>query len=445
MNEYFDPKDKNNKAILDYFDQKNWLLVHTSSLIKNSIKKTLTQLGAKSTNLFDAKTIAEAMEIIETKKPHFVIAHRSINEESTIPLYEAHLNVCPNRLQGGFFVSAEETSQSEVAWALDYEMDGFIALPLNGSSMFNTFIKAVERKIAPTSYLLKLEEGRAKYLQGNLEEAIVIFQEASRLDKNPFESFCFIGNILYKNDKISESIILFEESITCNPHYFKSLKKLSEIYFQEKNYKRAYDLNLLMAQKYPTSPERIPDLIRLSIINKKYEDIANYFKLFQTIKNPNLQIQNCLSAALAILGKYFASIHDTDKGVEALLSAFQFSNGKYEILKSITQSFHDLKKSEILLDLFEKQDLSGWAKEVQILYFQVLNDTSEDDNKVIQYGEKLIKNNIHDLSIYKGLVERSIKINRELRLIEGLVLEANRTFPEAIADFENILKKNGLA
>ena len=445
MNDYFDPTDKTNKAILDFFVGKTWLLVNSSSLIRHSIKKTLSQLGAKTTHLLDAKNFAEALEIIETKKPNFVISHSTINDDSAILLYEAHLNVFPNRLQSGFFVSSDEISQSEVAWALDYEMDGIIAMPLNGTSMFSTFVKAVERKVNPSPYLLKLEEARAKYLESNFAEAMNLFQEASKLDKNPFESFCYMGIILLKNDQVSEAIILFEESITCNPQYFKALKKLSEIYVQEKNYKKAYDLNLLMAQKYPTSPERIPDLIRLSIINKKYEDITNYFKLFQTINNPNLKIQKCLSAALAILGKYFASVHDTEKGVEALLSAFQFSNGKYEILKSITQSFHELKKSEILLDLFEKKDLSGWAKEVQILYFQALNDASADDNKVIQCGEKLLKNNIKDISIYKGLVERSINLKRESRYIENLVLEANRTFPDTIADFEIILKKHGLA
>jgi hypothetical protein len=32
-----------------------------------------------------------------------------------------------------------------------------------------------------------------------------------------------------------------------------------------------------------------------------------------------------------------------------------------------------------------------------------------------------------------------------VRVIENLVLEANRTFPDTIADFEIILKKHGLA
>lgn len=444
MSAYFDPKDKKNQAILDYFEQKTWLFIHSSSIVRSSIKKTITQLGAKASNFSDASNIEDAKKIIETKKPHYVVANKTIQDVSTIPLFDAHMKVMPNRIQGGFFIITEEASQSEIAWALEYEMDGIVAVPLNGTSMFNTFLNGVQRKVTPTPYLLKTEEGRVKYLQSDLDVALDLFKAALLLDKTPFESCAFMGQIYYDKGLIAESIASFQESVNHNPRYFKSLKKLNELYYQEKNYSKAYDINLLMAQNYPTAPERIPDLIRLSIINRKYEDIANYFKFFQTIKDPSMQMQNCLAAGLAILGKYFATTNDTAKGVEALLAAYKFSNGKYEILKSITQSFLDLKKGEILLDLFEKTDLNVWAKEVQALYFRTLHGTSKDDAKVMQVGEKLIKNGVMDVIIYRGMIERSIKMKRDSRYIENLILDANRSFPEYIDEFASLVKNKSL-
>lgn len=440
MSEFFDPKDKKNKAILDYFENKTWLIVHSSSLVRNSIRKAISQLGTKSANFSDAANIEDAHKAIDQKKPNYIVANKTIQDVSTIPLFDVHMKIMPNRLNGGFFIITEEASQSEIGWALEYEMDGIIALPLNGTNMFQTFIKAAQKKIPYTTYMQKVEEGREKYLLADQEAAMDCFQMALGMDKIPFEAHAFIGQIYCEQKKYPEAIAAYEQSVAHNNKYFKSLKKLSELYYQEKDYKKAYSTNLLMAQTYPTSAERIPELIRLSIINKKYEDIANYYKLFQTITSPSPQMQNYLAAGLAVLGKYFASTNDTSKGVEALKSAFKFSNGKYEILKSITQSFQDLKKSEILLDLFDKTDLETWPKEAQALYFQTLHFTSDDDAKVIQLGEKLLKAHVVDAIIYRGLIERSIKMKREVRYIENMVLEANRTFPECIDEFEALLK-----
>lgn len=440
MSSFFDPKNKTNHPIISYLEQKTWLLIHSSSIVRSTIKKILTQLGAKSTNIFDASTMEDAQKLINTKRPHYIVTNKTIHDVSALPLFNLHMQVMPNRIEGGFFFVSDEISLAEVAWALEYEMDGVIGVPLNGTSIFTTFLKAIQRKTTPTTYQKIIEEAREKYLQSDLDGALDLFKAALQLDKTPFESCAFIGQIYYDKGLIAESISSFEKSISHNPQYFKSLKRLSELHWQEKNYKKAYDINLLIAQNYPIAPERIPELIRLSIINQKYEDIGNYLKIFQAINDPSLQMQHHLAAGLAILGKYFASNNEIGKSIDALLTAYKYANGKYEILKSITQTFQDLNRVEILLNLFDKAILTGWSMEVQILHFQILHSISTDDAEVIQAGEKLLKNNVSDITVHRGIIERSIKIQRNLLDIENLILEASRCFPEYHDEFENLLK-----
>jgi tetratricopeptide (TPR) repeat protein len=440
MAAYFDPKDKNNKPVLDFFFNKTWMVIESSSSARVSIKKTLTQIGAQMSNIYDAYQISDAEVMIFMQKPNFIITNRIVGGESALNLFSVHLSACPNRLKSGFFVIAEEKSVSDVAWTLEYEMDGIIPLPLNGMMLIQTILDGVKRKVAPDKYTFKLEEGRHNYLSNDLDKAVEHFKEAIHLEEKPFETHALLGQIYSDKKLTKEAIASFEESVKHNDKYFKSLNRLSKLYYQEKDFEKSYDVTRLIAESFPVSPEKIPELIRLSIINKKYEDILKYFKTFQSIKNPSLEMQNYLSAALAILGKYFVSTKDNEKALLALKDAFKYSNGKYEIIKSITLSYQELNKADVLFALYDRVDLNLWPKQVQGLYFYSFHLSSADDTRVIQEGEKLLKNRIFDPFIYKGLIERNIKLKRKKSIIEDLVHEGCKNFPELTRVYENLLK-----
>jgi tetratricopeptide (TPR) repeat protein len=439
MSEYFDPSDKKNKVILDYFESKTWLIVDPSTSTRTSIKKSVIQLGSKMSNMIDCDNFTDALKIIETKKPHYVIGNNTINGGSTTQLFDHHLKNVPNRLGAGFFIIADSSAIEEIALELEYDMDGIIIQPFTGSSVIDSVLQSAKTKIAPSTYINKIEEGRASLLKGNLERAMESFQTAVKLNARPYEGFYYLGQIYTEYELQEKAISSYEESVQHNPEYFKSLNKLRTIYYQKSDFKKAYDINLSMAKKYPTPSSKIPELIRLSIINKKYEDINNYLKIYHTIRTPEVRTQTYLSAGLAILGKYFINQNETDKGIDALKGSFKFSNGKYEILKNLSQSFEECEQLDILLNMFEETDLDQWPEDVQGVYFHVINLTSKDDQMVIMAGERLLSKKIKDILIYKGLIQRSIKMKRKMGSLEGLVLEAIRDFPDHKSEFEELL------
>ncbi|MBC7537240.1 MAG: hypothetical protein H7281_00345 [Bacteriovorax sp.] len=441
MSVLFDPNDKKNKALIDYFENKTWLVVEVSSSTRNSLKKTIAQLGSKMSNMYDADNFIDAENLLNSKKPHFVIGNKNINGGSTVSLFNSHMKAFPNRMNSGFFIITEENSQAEVALALEYDMDGIISVPFTGFTIIDTLISGVKHKLTPSPYSKKIEEGRDRYIKGQLDSAAESFQTALSLHKHPYEGHYFLGKIYSDNNLRDEAIHCYEESIYHNSEFFKSLKNLSSLYYQKKDYIKAYNTNLLMANKYPTPPEKIPELIRLSIINQKYEDIINYLKIFHTIESPSIEMQIYLAAGLAILGKYFLTCNDSEKGTEALKSAFKFSNGKYEILKSITKSFQKFNKLNILFDLFEQTEISNWSFESQALYFHTLHLLSDDDQKVVMTGEKLIKNKVRDILVYKGLIDRAIKMKRKISYMESLVQEGIKNLPDYKDELESMLKK----
>lgn len=441
MSEYFDPLDKKNKAILDYFENKTWLIIDASTSTRTSIKKSVVQLGSKLSNMIDCDNYTDALKIIETKGPHYIVGNNTINGGSSVQLFEPHLKKVSNRLGSGFFVIADSSAIEEVALALEYDMDGIIVQPFTGSSVIDSVLQSVKAKITPSNYASKIEEGRTSLLKGNLERAMESFQTAVKLNARPYEGFYFLGQIYTEYELKEKAISSYEESVQHNPEYFKSLNRLRSIYYHQNDYKKAYDINLTMAKKYPTPSNRIPELVRLSIINEKYEDINNYLKVYRTIQTPETQTQTSISAGLAILGKYFINQREIDKAVDALKGSFKFSNGKYEILKSISQSFEECEKLNILLDMFEETDLDQWPENVQGVYFHVIHLTSKDDQMVIMTGERLLAKKIKDVLIYRGLIERSINMKRKLGSLESLVLQATRDFPDYKSEFEDLLIK----
>ena len=444
MSEYFDPKDKKNKPILDYFEDKTWLLVDTNVNNRMAVRRILTQLNAKSSNIFDADNIIDAEKIITSRKPHFIVANKIVKNATTYHLFYQQLVCRPYRMKSGFFVLTEDTAHAEIAWNLEYEMDGILTLPLNGGALQDALIKGIKKKMITTPYLQKLDEGRAYYYNKIYDKALVSFNAAVALERSPYEAHAFIGQIYNDQNLLPEAIAAFEESVIHNTQYYKSLKRLSHIYFTGKEFKRAYEINQLMAQHFPIVAEQLADIIKLVVINKKPEDIAKYYKVFQTLPNLSLELHQNMAAGLTVLAKHYITNQETAKAIETLQAAFKLSHGKYEILKNITSSIQELKKPDVLLTWFDEVELTLWPKEVQGLYFHTLNLASKDDQAVLFYGEKLLKNNIHEFIIYKGLIERSIKAKRKLRTVEMLVLEAAKNFPKEAAELEILLQNSGL-
>jgi tetratricopeptide (TPR) repeat protein len=239
MSTYFDPNDKKNKPILDYFADKIWLVIENATSSRGSIRKTLNQIGVKGANILDAGSVEEAKSVIESKKPHFILTNKEVKDGNTLPLFGLHLKAKPNRLESGFYVISEESSLSEVAWVLEYEMDGIISLPFNAAILIQTIVSGIIRKINPSEYLTQIELGRDHYLKSELDKSIEIFKAAAGLDSKPYEAEAFLGQIYLEQNLIPEALTSLETAVKHNPKYFKSIYKLANLYYQQKDYKKS--------------------------------------------------------------------------------------------------------------------------------------------------------------------------------------------------------------
>ena len=98
-----------------------------------------------------------------------------------------------------------------------------------------------------------------------------------------------------------------------------------------------------------------------------------------------------------------------------------------------------------MLEAFESIDLAQWPDNAEVIYFNTLHLVSTDHQSVINYGEKLLKRKIMDPSIYRGIIERGIRMKRKLGIIEGQVFEGTRHFPAYKEEFETLLEDAKIA
>lgn len=442
MSVAFDPRDIKSKPILDYFATKKCLIIDPVSVTRGSIKKTLGFLGADSINMYDVDNYDKGKMLLESKNPDFIIANYNIEGGSVYNLYQEHLKICPNRLSAAFIVIAEPQAVAEVGIVFEYEMDGVITLPMTGASVIETLVKIARSKVEATPYLKSIAEARAHIIKNELNEALDSIEMATTLSKNSYEASFYSGEVHGLRKDFEIATAFYDEAIRLNSGCFRSLSRLRSLYSAQKNFKKAYEINSLMVQKFPTPPNKIPELIRLSVINEQYEDIADYYDIFKKMSDTVLQsqIQSNVSAGLAVLGREYLKQQKKDLGLLALADSFKLSNGKYEILKMILDILEVHKNTKYLYDLFEKIDVDIWPSNAQAVYFYSYHLFSADDSQVYGYGEKLLRAKIKDVLIYKGVIERSISMKRPLGAIETLVLEGTNTFPEQRQMFEKLLE-----
>lgn len=441
MSNYFDPTAKENKVIIDYFENKKWLVIEPSLSTRSSIKKSLTQIGAKQANMVDTDNLKMALELITLHKPDYILTNKFFTGGSVTDIFFHHLTSNPNRMNSGFYVITEENSLSEVAHALNYEMDGLISFPFTASNIISSVVQGVKPKITPNKYLLKFNQGKEQFLSGNSDFAQTFLEEALLLDNHPYEALYYLGEIHSQKNDIKEAIKHYEEALVHNENHYRTLYNLSKLYSKDGHYDMAYELSVNLVRKFPTPPEMIPDLVRLSIINKKYADIVNYYRLFSKLENPSADTQKSISAGLTILGIYFSNHHENEKAKDILLRALKYSNGKYEILESITKTFKKMNELEFLLAEFDNTDFTLWPESAQGFHFHALHLTSNDHQTVLSFGEKLLRAKIKNYYIDHDMIERGIMANRKLGVLEAMVMDAVKKFPEKSIVFENLLKK----
>lgn len=428
----------------EFFQNKQVLVLGTQKSMRMTLKKILFSYGVDLKNIIfvDGGQQAAINELKIHNSP-VIFSTYMIEEETILPIYRLHEELYPNRMEAAFFVLSDNNSLSSASVALDYDIDAFIAEPYTMYSISETIQESLRPKIVTTEFDIEFSKALAALKSNNSELANQISAKLTSLKGAKIEKSVYLqGLCALDEENYEQAIKYFKQSDDIRENWYRNLKNLAYAYDKAKKWPEAYEVQKRILEKFPLSPERIPDLIKLAVVNKKYDDIFFFYDFSQKIEIQDTVIKKHLAAGLAICGKFLLDGGKKKKGVEAIKLCAQLSDGSMEILKSIIPTL--LKAGifscakEIMVLYAEK-----WADntDFKMLELEVLSQSAHMEKEALAYGFKLVRQGVERVELYSTVLTLSIKLKRNPSFIEELLGDAIRKFPESEPFFLD-LKKN---
>jgi tetratricopeptide (TPR) repeat protein len=403
----------------------------------------MVDFGIKIPKIFVTDNLKEANEILESEKVHYVFTTLEVGDESVIDNFlNAHLQACPNRLNGGFYVFTEDNSLSAACALLETEIDGLVTKPFTIKSIMDTLVPSFEAKIKPTAVSKKIEGGKELLFKEDFEQAIEFLEEAKDLDKNSADSNFYLGNAKDKTEKEEEAFAIYNEGIEKDPENFKCLNALVDYHMNHENDDEAYSRMSKILEKYPLNPSRIPTLVSLSVKTQNYQDIISFSSIFEKLPKDDPELNKYMSAGLAICGRYLITNDDKSKGMKSLELASKTCANNAEIAKSLAKSYllaeEEDKVGELVTKLLEDfpDDLEIPSVEVAALF-----ETDKWEEAMKKGNDLLEKGYNKAPKIHEYIIRSAVKLGLKDNAVNDLVFEAKSKCPDSQDLFESLIKE----
>lgn len=429
------------EAIKKFLGDKKALIIDDKKTTRSTLKKILTTFGVKIQHIFIADNNSDACEIINDLKIDIVFAGYNIGEYKGIDLLTTHMNVFPNRQRAMFSLISGPNSIASSSLILDTEADDYIAEPFTTKSLSESFLKIVERKMASSPFLNAYHKIKELIVLNDFENARKLLEPLKKGDHHLDEVYYLEARVFQEEGNTEEALRLFESSLEINSTHYLSLKCLAEEYSNIKMWKKAYAHTVNLLNNYPINPERLPELIRLSIANQQYEDLIKYAKFFSELEVQSPCIKTNIAASLVICSRYFFRNNEKEKGRNTLLEAVKHSSGKLSILENIISISIENKEVKLAYDVLNQfEPIHGDSAVFKNLEIQI-DYCNKDIKNVLKKGIPLAESGAANIQVYEVVILSSIMAQRKTNSIIHLIDKAVAKFPESSKHFQSMYKE----
>jgi CheY-like chemotaxis protein len=431
---------KDLEILKKYLGVKTILIADTSGVSRSGLHGVFTKLGAKPNQMILVKSLNQALEVIETRKPHIFVAEFDLGKRCGLDLFIRAREKFPQQAKESIYIIVtNNTSQSSVARAAEEDVDAFIIKPFTPETVGRTIMSAALAKIKPSEYMLAIEAGKKALAAGDFPNAITEFERAMKLDPQPSLACYYLGQTKFVQQLLDEASTLYESGLQYNRIHYKCMVGLYEIFMARKMHAAAYEIVKRISQYFPANPKRLAEVLRLAIVNAKYEDIEGFYKVFINLDERNDMLIKYVCAALIVCGKYYLGAgRSRTRALQLFQNAAATGSGRTKILKEIVFGLvdHNLaKEADGFLGKFPAE--THKSEDYLVARFLVI-DAGGVRSKTIEEGRALLANNILDPRVYAVMIRRSLEAQLQ-PAAETLCRDAIAKYPNLRADFEAIL------
>lgn len=423
-------KPETNDKFSSYANTQRTLIADSGQTSRAVIASQLSSMGILTSRMLLASTFDEAAEQIRSQKPKIVIADYDLGKGQGLELLQRLRQEWPDAKDLIFILVTGNSSQSAVARAAEEDVDAFLLKPFTSEVLRNTILRAALTKINPPRYLQLIDEGKKKLHENNLEEALKIFEEASKEDAQPSLALAYIGQVKLLENVFDEAEGKFSDGLGFNKIHYRCLVGLYETFMSQKRHAEAYEIIKRVSQYFPANPQRLTAVLRLAIINKSYEDVEKYYRIFTEIETRNEEMVRYICAALVVCGKHYLATRLKSRAIELFQKAAATSGGRPKIMREIVLALLEFGSARDASEFLKKVPPETRTSPDYIVSDIAVRDGLDIDPLVLDQARRLIQGGLHDAILYKVAIRRSFAA-KHADAAENLLLDAEKRFPES--------------
>ncbi|HLE01217.1 MAG TPA: hypothetical protein VJB59_13220 [Bdellovibrionota bacterium] len=413
-------------------------LVADPSSSRKSFRALLSYFKVKPHLVDVVDSAHDSTEVLKKNKHNVIFADYSLGGSHCFELIQVQQDVLSPEEVRAFFLITSQDSNSLVSSAADESVDAIFVKPFNFGILKQRFIEVLSQKIDPSPYTKAIKQGRRELKMEKPEEAIKSFQQAKKLDPAPALACSYEGEAHQMLKHHPEAIRSFEEGLSYNPTHFRSLLGAVESFMETEDYEKAYAAGRKLVDHHTVPVKRIPQLIRLSVLNQKFEDVVQFYEVTSRLDQSDDTLATYLGAGLVICGLYFlrkgANTSALDAFRKAEVACKQQPRILTRILRALITAGLEAEMKAFLSRIPDEVKDSAEVRLAQIEFWA----RSGSQHKALEYALKMIQENIKDEKLFEWAIRISKDLKRKDTLIEDLVFKAGQAFPDKRAFFEGM-------
>jgi CheY-like chemotaxis protein len=415
----------------DHVQKVDVLIVDKNGSSRNRLLKIMYDLGCQRHLIHPVGTVAEAQEVMRTKKVGIVLSDYHVGGGSGFDLFKMIRANDPDNKELTLILVTSNISQTAVAKAAEEDVDSFIIKPYTIQSIQENIVATVAAKIKPSDYIVRVNEGKALIIAGKYEEAIEHLKTAMPLHSKPALALYYIGQAQYLQNLKKNAEGSYSNGLSFNNIHYKCLIGLYDMFIKEERWTDAYQVVKKIAKFFPANPDRLAEIIRLAIRTENFEDMQMYYEIFTSLEERTSGLVNYVGAGLFVSGKHFLRQQRTDEAMayfdNIAVSCSEFTKFPRAMITTLVE-FQQVDAAELYLSRFPAG--SDESEDFLVSDFLVLGARMGHNGVVVKRGMELYNKNIRDYQLLKTLIVAMEKCQLKEALIQQVRQELVRLWPE---------------
>lgn len=431
--------DQNALRLREFLEGSVCLIVEPSSSFTMTLQACLSEFGIPLAQILTAKRIEEAKRIVNEMRPKLIITEYDVPPGMGLELIEMQEGQrSPNDRIA--IVATRNSSDSAVAEAAEGAVDAFILKPFSVDTFRKKLLETFERKMSPTAYDLKIEDGRQHIVKKELDQALEKFYEAKPMDPRPTLACFMAGQTLQMQGRFEEALSEFREGRRFQPLHYKCLIGEFESLMEQKQYAEAYQLVGTIRSNYPLTSHRLGQIFIAAVFTYHFDELAEYYELYLQLETRTPWLTELTSLALFTAGKYWVQKNEIQKAVQYFDMGLTVRGRELSFLEMIEEELlrvGAVSEADALLTKALPSDIGSPVH--SRLRFRI-DGLMLPPSSVIERGRKLVNEGLATPEIYRLLVTLIVQ-EKKATLAETIITKAVQEHPDMRNELYGLLQQ----